>query len=73
MICPYCDKEMKQGYVHSYKYDLRWYPNDPEGKGIFAACKESKKLSSVWSHGEFTMHRCENCKKLIVDENELDV
>lgn len=64
---------MQKGYVHSYKFDLRWYPNAPKGKGIFSGYKESKKLTSFWGGGDLTIHRCESCKKLIIDENELDV
>lgn len=73
MICPYCKSEMQKGYVHSNKHALRWYPNVPQGKSIFASYNESKKLSSVWNGGNVIVHRCEKCKKLIIDENELEV
>ena len=64
---------MRKGCVESYKYALKWYPNTPNGNGLFARSKESVKLTSVWTGSSVTVHRCESCRKLIIDETELEV
>ncbi|MBQ7326905.1 MAG: hypothetical protein IJW93_05475 [Clostridia bacterium] len=73
MICPYCNEEMRKGYIKSYKDALKWYPDTPNENGLFARSKEGVKLTSFWTGSSATVHRCEKCKKLIIDESDLDV
>lgn len=61
---------MQKGYIDKQKLGvpLEWYPANP----LIAIAKESIKLTKAFK-SSITAHRCENCKKLIIDESELDV
>ena len=73
MNCPYCGKEMRKGYIDQQRmFALEWYPAVPTGSGIFARSNESVKLSSIWKDGAVTVFRCEECRKMIIDEDTLD-
>ena len=73
MICPYCKKEMRKGYVdkQSISIPLEWYPASPKSKGVLARSRESIKLTRSFGDSVI-VHRCEDCKKLIIDEKELE-
>ena len=68
MICPYCKNEMRKGYIDKQRLGvpLEWYPANP----LIATAKESIKLTKAFA-GSIIAYRCEDCRKLIIDEDEL--
>ena len=69
MNCPYCNKEMEKGYIDQtdIRFPLEWYPASRE-KGFFASKKGNVRLTYG---GNVKANRCENCRKIIIDENTL--
>lgn len=74
MKCPYCNNEMKQGYIYSSKTDICFTPegkkphlliNTPKDYEIPLAYLDSFKGSKI------KVNRCENCKIEIINENDL--
>ena len=74
MKCPYCNNEMKKGYIDQtdIRFPLEWYPADRE-TGFFKSRKGYVKLTSAFKDGSITAYRCEGCRKIIIDETTLDV
>ena len=45
MECPYCKKEMKQGYLHNRRQPVQWIPEDSSPSALaFKAAKGSVSL-----------------------------
>ena len=74
MKCPYCDNEMEKGYISQtdFRYPLEWYPAKIE-PGFLASNKVNVKLTNIFKNGHIVVYRCEQCKKMIIDENTLEV
>ena len=74
MNCPYCNREMEKGFIEqtNLMIPLEWYPAKRDG-GIFVSNKRNVKLTSSLRGGTLTAYRCNDCKKMIIDENALDV
>ena len=74
MKCPYCDNEMGKGYISQtdFRYPLEWYPAKRE-PGFLASNKGNVKLTNIFKNGHIVVYRCEQCKKMIIDENTLEV
>jgi len=70
MTCPYCNKEMEIGYIDQtdFRFPLEWYPANRE-IGFFKAKKRNIRLTYS---GSVKAYRCENCKKIIIDEGTLN-
>jgi len=70
MNCPYCSNEMKLGYIDQtdFRFPLEWYPANRE-IGFFKAKKRNIRLTYS---GSVKAYRCENCKKIIIDEGTLN-
>lgn len=74
MTCPYCNKKMRLGYIDQQRmFGLEWYPAVPLGTGFTAQSREAVKLSSAKKSGSVKAYRCEDCKKILIDEAELEV
>lgn len=74
MNCPYCNEEMKLGYIDQtdFRFPLEWYPAIRK-EGIFVSRKGNIKLTAAHKGGALAAYRCARCKKLIIDENTLEV
>lgn len=75
MNCPYCNEEMEKGYIDQtdFRFPLEWYPANREK--IFFAIESNKRnvrLTSALKSGTIIAYRCEQCKKIIIDENTLN-
>ena len=70
MNCPFCNEEMELGFIDQtdFRFPLEWYPAN-RGAGIFVSRKRNVRLTY---RGNVKVYRCENCKKLIIDESTLD-
>ena len=73
MICPYCNKEMKKGYISQQNLfiPLTWYSN--EKKGVMYKKNETVKLTAALKGGEVFADYCPECKKIIIDTSTLNV
>ena len=71
MNCPYCRKEMEKGYIDQTDvfHHLQWYPADRE-LGFFKSKKRNVRLSYC---GSVKAYRCEDCKKILIDETTLSM
>ena len=74
MNCPYCNREMEKGFIEqtNFMIPLEWYPAKWYG-GICASKKCNVKLTSSLKGGTLTVYRCDDCRKMIIDESTLDV
>ena len=70
MNCPYCNKEIEKGYIDETDlfHPLEWYPANRE-IGFFVSKKRNVRLTYG---GNVKAYRCENCKKIIIDESTLN-
>ena len=68
MKCPYCNKEMINGYIYGDRYKLKWLP------------KEKKLFLGIWAVGSIELGEggglgrpkvktsmCHGCGKFIID------
>lgn len=70
MNCPYCNNEMKRGYISAYNR-LSW---TPEGEIARGATKWAKSPNSILLADYFLIgaakvnaYYCNRCKKIIID------
>lgn len=73
MLCPYCEKEMQKGWINQERFSLKWVPDEDRG---FMEClveKDVIKLTALTKGGRLTVYHCENCRKFIIDENDIEV
>ena len=74
MQCPYCNGEMKKGYIDQtdFRFPLKWSPADQE-RGVFMIKNREIKLTSSLKCGYVIAYRCEQCRKMIIDEETIEV
>lgn len=70
MICPYCDKEMREGYLYSSKDGAFSFSN--EVPGVFSNAKNAEgfiKITELKANHRTSVKACvcENCRKVIFD------
>lgn len=75
VTCPYCSKEMKKGSImqtESFR-PLSWLPDDRVigVKELFRKLPKIKLTSTVSPY--LPMHYCEDCRKFLVDMEEIEV
>lgn len=69
MKCPYCEKEMERGCVEQPRFTpLMWYPTSAD-MSLRERNKRTIKLTSFG--GDMRVHYCAECKKFIIDQDEL--
>lgn len=70
MLCPYCNNEMKHGYISAYNR-LCWTPKGETAHGATKWAKSPKSvvLAEYFFIGAATVDAsfCEKCKKVIID------
>ena len=74
MKCPYCAREIKEGYIMQchWLYPLTWMPKDRVGGVRALFMKQGIKLTSV-EEPELAVAYCEACRKFVVDQEEIKV
>ena len=68
MICPYCGKEMKKGYIPAAKMALMWIPeSDKVPVTIFSKTKTGVNLTDVpiWKMQKATSFYCTDCRVVV--------
>lgn len=66
MMCPYCGKQMKNGYIQSAR-EIFW---STQKKKLFfkAMGREDKPLASFgWNGSSAIAFYCDNCRKVVID------
>jgi len=71
MICPYCENEMQEGWVDQERFSLKWTPAEDRGLLEMLLQKNVIMLTSLEQGGRLVMYHCAECKKFIVDENDI--
>ncbi len=72
MKCPYCNEEMEQGFVRQARIDAPLYWSTEEKMDGPFIDKKEVKLTSIRNF-KCPMHYCADCRKFIVDEDELNI
>lgn len=69
MNCPYCGKELIEGYIYGSDVPLVWMPKDKKPfLGSFPTQGEVLKESDTpFKLPKVTAYKCGDCKKLIVN------
>ena len=64
---------MRKGFIDQtdFRHPLQWYPADRE-IGFFKSTKQDIKLTATFKSGTIIAHYCSDCKKFVIDENELE-
>jgi DNA-directed RNA polymerase subunit RPC12/RpoP len=65
--CPYCKTELIKGFIDSGRYAFKWHNEDMdlfEKITVFGGEVISRK-------SRIKSYRCKNCKKIIIDLDEL--
>ena len=73
MLCPYCNTEMEKGYIGQDQLfvPITWISNNVREDTVLPIHKTIK-LTATLKGGEITTYHCENCKKFIIDENDVE-
>ena len=71
MMCPFCNAEMEKGQIEQTHvfFPLQWTPYS-RPPGLLLSRKHIVKLTSFKNGGRVIAHRCEACRKIIIDECE---
>ncbi len=67
MECPYCNKEMKLGFIYGDRYSLKWVSEEDDKGPVFQWFSKGIKLSDVSKNNSIESFCCENCGKIIID------
>ena len=72
MECPYCKKEMREGYIPAYRDRLKWIAGKFEGSGTVPIDYEEVWLSEapLLTGKAAEAHLCPDCKAVIVPVKE---
>lgn len=72
MKCPYCNTEMKSGYIGQSELlvPITWVSDDVKDDTILPI-HETIKLTALLKGGRIITYHCEKCKKFIIDENDI--
>lgn len=75
MNCPYCNGEMEKGYMEQTRigYPLQWIPNYEKRGLIMYDISRRIELSSTRKTGRVIVHYCSQCRKFVIDQDELQV
>lgn len=74
MKCPFCSKNMIVGSITQDRYALKWVPIDKD-RGIlnFTPVVKGIKLTSIMEEATVKVFHCEQCRKFIIDQDDLRV
>jgi hypothetical protein len=71
MKCPYCHKEMVRGRIWGdNRLRLRWLEKGSRPSRLDFFDGEEIGRNSVWGWSWIAAHRCEDCRKIMIDLNE---
>ena len=66
MKCPWCGKEMTDGYINSARKVV--FSKDPNEVLFYINSKNNVNLTQYnWTAPSAKAYHCENCKKVVVD------
>lgn len=71
MNCPYCNKKMEKGYIEQTHISnpIKWISNTCEDH-LFVEKSKIIKLTSILKGITITTYKCDECKKMIIDNYE---
>lgn len=71
MRCPYCQNDMEKGWIDQGRFSLYW-TSEKRKPGSLLPLHKNILLSSLFAGGRIITYHCEQCRKFIIDENELE-
>ena len=73
MNCPYCNNEMEKGYIGQSELfvPITWVSDDVK-EYVILPIHKTIKLTALLKGGRMITYHCENCKKFIIDENDIE-
>lgn len=72
MNCPFCAKDMIVGSVTQDRYALKWVPADKDmGLLNFTPFVKGIKLTSMMENITVKIFYCQQCRKFIIDQDDL--
>lgn len=74
MNCPYCKREMQEGFIYSGKTDLHWTPKDEQQSWLINRVHESEVMLCKWNiikGAKIKVFRCAACQIQLIDETNL--
>lgn len=72
MLCPYCNAEMEKGVIGQHDLTPITWISDNLIENAILPIHKTIKLTALLKGGEIVTYYCENCKKFIIDENEIE-
>ena len=74
MNCPYCNKEMEEGYIAQDRYAITWRPIEAYNSVIKTIFSKNKiKLTSFSNNTEARVFYCKDCRKFIIDQDNIEI
>lgn len=74
MKCPFCTKDMIAGSITQDRYAIKWVPIDKDsGLLNFTPIVKGIKLTSMMEDTTVKVFYCEQCRKFIIDQDNLRV
>lgn len=71
MKCPYCEKEVDNGFFNSAKWDYTWTPDRKSPRFIRNRPKEYEVLlKKEWNILRLSAYRCPNCRIIIIYKDD---
>lgn len=72
MNCPYCNNEMEKGAIGQHDLTPITWVSDDVKEDSFLPVHKTIKLTALLKGGRMITYHCENCKKFIIDENDIN-
>ena len=71
MNCPFCNEEMRNGYIYGDRYPLKWLPEKKNlVLGLWAMGGDTLGEGGFVDRPRVKANKCNACNKLIIDLNE---
>lgn len=75
IACPYCGKAMNVGYIFSGKNSIVWTPTHMKASVFNNVIDENEIQLAKLNYFEgcsIKVFRCQVCRKMMIDENDLE-
>lgn len=66
-ICPYCEKEIKLGFINGDRYTLKWVAEENDNGAVLQWFSKGVKLTEPLTNPSIESFYCESCNKIIID------
>lgn len=73
MKCPICNEYMSEGFIYSFREDIRWTPKEEKPGMVVNSPKDSEVLLAKFKFFKgckVPVYRCNTCEVQLINEKE---